>query len=221
MKISLVGTGRMGKALIQTLVKHNIDVAWAGRDLNKLQQLKKDLNLHVSAQSLNDMFDSDIIIPAFRYTDSLEWVSKNKEKLKNKILIDINVPFDDTFTGLLTSADSSASEIIQQLLPESKVVGMFKNTFWMVFEQAINNGIMSDVYVTANDEDLRNKVIEVFSALPFRFFDAGNLSNNRTIERMTLLSRELSIKAGTYPYVSFHLWGGVNKYDSNKTKRLK
>lgn len=219
MKISLIGTGRMGQALIQTLVKHNFDVAWAGRNQNKLQQLKEDLHLPVPTQSLDDVFDSDIIIPAFRYTDSLEWIIRNKEKLRNKIVIDINVPFDETFTGLVTSADSSASEIIQQLLPEGKVVGMFKNTFWVVFEQTINNGIMSDVYVTANDEELRNKIIKLFSVLPFRFFDAGNLSNNRTIERMTLLSRELSIKAGNYPYVSFHLWGAVDNYSSNEINR--
>ncbi|MDO1450254.1 hypothetical protein Q0590_28495 [Rhodocytophaga aerolata] len=68
-------------------------------------------------------------------------------------------------------------------------------------------GLKSDVYVTANDEEARKKVIELLQPLPFRVLDAGLLKNNRTLERMTLLSRELSLKAGNYPRIAFNLWG--------------
>ena len=60
--------------------------------------------------------------------------------------------------------------------------------------------------VTSNDEEAREKVISLLKPLPFRVLDAGILKNNRTIERMTLLSRELAIKAKSHPLISFNLW---------------
>jgi len=86
-------------------------------------------------------------------------------------------------------------------------VGAFKNTYWVVFDAPVWAGIKSDVYVTSDNAEAVRKVMQALAPLPFRIFDAGKLQNNRTIERMTLLERELAIKAGNHPRVSFHLWG--------------
>jgi predicted dinucleotide-binding enzyme len=51
-------------------------------------------------------------------------------------------------------------------------------------------------------------VLDLLAPLPFRTLDAGRLANNRTIERMTLLGRELAVRAGHYPRLAWRLLGG-------------
>ena len=81
---------------------------------------------------------------------------------------------------------------------------------WVVFDDPEFGGIKSDIYVTSDDEASRCRVMDLLRPIPFRIFDAGLLKNNRTIERMTLLEKELATKAGNHPRVSFHLWGVAN-----------
>jgi len=86
-------------------------------------------------------------------------------------------------------------------------VGAFKNTYWVVFDQPILQGLKSDVYVTSDSEDALQTVMTLLMPLPFRILKAGKLKNNQTIERITLLAREISINAGNYPRIAFNLWG--------------
>jgi predicted dinucleotide-binding enzyme len=95
-------------------------------------------------------------------------------------------------------------------------VGAFKNTFFKVFSTPIFEGIMSDVYVTGDNDEARTIVINALTGIPFRVLDGGRLMNNRTIERMTLFEREVAIRYGSYPYVSFHMFGLPNESDGRK-----
>ncbi|MBP1930850.1 hypothetical protein [Ammoniphilus resinae] len=76
-----------------------------------------------------------------------------------------------------------------------------------MFDQPVHDGLQSDVYITSDDEEVKNKVMEMLSGISFRVIDGGKLKNNRTIERMTLFEREVSIRYGNYPLVSFRMWG--------------
>ena len=137
----------------------------------------------------------------------MPWVKANKEILAEKILIGITNPFNDLYNDFIISRDTSSAEEIQQLIPETKVVGAFKNTYWVVFDQPILQGLKSDIYVTSDSEEALRTVMNLLKPLPFRILKAGKFSNNRTIERMTLLAREISINAGNYPRIAFNLWG--------------
>ncbi len=157
--------------------------------------------------NLAEALDADVIIPTLWFKDLLTWLQENKEKLKARILIDITNPFNELFDDFITPYDTSSAEEIQKIIPDTRVVGAFKNTFWVVFDSPVLQGLISDVYVTSNHAESRKLVIDLLKPMPFRILDAGVLKNNRTIERMTLLSRELALKAGNHPLVSFNLWG--------------
>jgi hypothetical protein len=104
-------------------------------------------------------------------------------------------------------AGVSAAEELQKALPRSKIVGSFKNTFFQVFGRPLHHGLLSDVYVTSDDEEARAAVIGLLQPIPFRILDSGGLDNNRTIERITLFERKLALRYGHYPYISFRLFG--------------
>lgn len=208
MKAIVIGTGRMAKGILRVLTKaYPNEIGLYSRDINKAKATINELQIEATAIAIEDLFNTDIIIHTLWYTDVLAFVSKYKAQLKNKILVDISNPFNEDFDDFVIGYDTSSAEEIQNLIPETNVVGAFKNTYWVVFDNPEFGGIKSDVYVTSNDEKARLKVISLLKPTPFRIFDAGKLKNNRTIERMTLLEKELATKAGNHPRVSFHLWG--------------
>jgi 8-hydroxy-5-deazaflavin:NADPH oxidoreductase len=208
MKAIVIGTGRMAKGIVKILSKaYPNEIGLYSRNIEKARSTISELQVQCNAVSLENLFDTNIIIHTLWYKDILEFVVKYKEQLKGKILVDITNPFNDDFDDFVISYDTSSAEEIQKLIPETIVVGAFKNTYWVVFDDPEFGGIKSDVYVTADNENARQEIIKLLKPTPFRIFDAGLLKNNRTIERMTLLEKELATKAGNHPRVSFHLWG--------------
>jgi len=208
MKATIIGSGRMAKGILNALAKaYPGQIGLYSRDIKKAETLIKESGLDAIALKKEDQFSADIIIHTLWYRDVLPWVKKYEEDLKGKILVDITNPFNENYTDFVIGYGTSSAEEIQKLIPATTVAGAFKNTYWVVFDNPEYGGIRSDIYVTANDDASRNKVMSLLHPIPFRVFDAGLLKNNRTIERMTLLEKELATKAGNHPRVSFHLWG--------------
>jgi 8-hydroxy-5-deazaflavin:NADPH oxidoreductase len=208
MKAIIIGTGRMAKGILKTLAQaYPNDIGLYSRDIERAKATIDDLQVEANAVSLDEVFKADIIIHTLWYKDILDFVKQYKEQLKGKILVDITNPFNENFDDFVTDYNTSSAEEIQRLVPETTVAGAFKNTYWVVFDDPEFGGIKSDVYVTSNDDKARSIIMNLLQPTPFRIFDAGGLKNNRTIERMTLLEKELASKAGNHPRVSFHLWG--------------
>ncbi|MDO1450253.1 NAD(P)-binding domain-containing protein [Rhodocytophaga aerolata] len=130
MQIAIIGTGRMGRALLKTFYKaYPDDVLYSGRDVNHAQKVIQDLGLPLQAVSLDKAMQSEVIIPALWFTDLQAWVQQRTIPLQDKIVIDITNPFNETFDDFTTPYNTSSAEIIQSLVPRSKVVGAFKNTY--------------------------------------------------------------------------------------------
>lgn len=208
MEISVIGTGRMGKGLVKTLTPIASNLRWGSRYVDKAQRLIEENGFRgVQAVSVETALAADIIFHALWFRDLIPWAMANQQKLAGKILVDIVNPFNEDFNDFTTEWGTSAAEELQKKLPATKVVGAFKNTFAKIFDQPVHEGNTSDVYVTSDDEEAKQTVIQLLQGIPFRVMDAGRLLNNRTIERMTLFERELAIRYGHAGYVSFRLFG--------------
>jgi 8-hydroxy-5-deazaflavin:NADPH oxidoreductase len=208
MKVSVLGTGRMGKGIAHTLSPFVKSMLWASRNLEWTEILSlQNTHENIIPGSYDDALEADIIIPALWFRDVIPWAKENKTKLEGKIVLDIVNPFTDDFTDFTLEWGQSAAEELQKVIPESKVVGAFKNTFFQVFEKPFENYVKSDVYVTSDDESAKKTVMTLLNPIPFRVMDGGKLSNNRTIERFTLFEREMGIRYGNYPYISNRLFG--------------
>lgn len=209
MKISVLGTGNMGKALVKQVAAYvEGQVLWGSRNPAEAKELASQFQLHrIEVVSYQEALQADVIIPAFPLAAIQDWAQAHREQLKGKIVVDISNPFNGDFSGFTTAWGESSAEGLQSLLPDSKVIGAFKNTFFKVFENPVFQGGQSDVLVTGDDEETVLQFIELFRPLPFRFIHAGKLANNRTIERFTLLELELAVRYGTYPYISLQVFG--------------
>jgi predicted dinucleotide-binding enzyme len=208
-RLAVIGSGRMGEALVRILATHGGKVVWAGRDPERLQRTIDELGLlGVRPLGVRDAIDvSDVIVLALWHQHALDFVSEHRRLLQGKIIVDIANPFTEDFTDFTLPETTSAAEELAEAVPGAAVVGALKNTFWVVFDDPHFPEGESDILVTGDDQHAKERVMSVFSNLPFRVLDAGRLRNNRTIERMTLLSREIAIRYDHYPRTTWRLLG--------------
>ena len=103
--------------------------------------------------------------------------------------------------------DTSGAEEIQKRFPRARIVGAFKNVGWEVFDQPKFDGGFSDVYVVGDDAAAKKEFLQVVRGSPFRYVDAGKLTNARFVERMTLFAAELGQREGFFPRMNWRLLG--------------
>jgi predicted dinucleotide-binding enzyme len=208
MKISVIGTGRMGKGLVKVLSPFVEEMMWGSRSSEKVLDLVKAGKYeHLKPVETTEALQADIIIHSLWFRDLMPWAAANEKELSGKILVDITNPFTEDFNEFTLDWGTSAAEELQRLLPNTTIVGAFKNTFFKVLDEPIYQGQQSDIYVTGDDVTAKRIVMDLLDPIPFRVLDGGRLLNNRTIERMTLFEREVAIRYGNYPYISFRMFG--------------
>jgi hypothetical protein len=210
MQLAVIGSGSMGTGLVKVLAGANERIIWAGRQPAQIAARIQEAGLTervVAASHAEALDQAEMVILALWHRDLPDFVARYRSQLAGKILIHIANPFTEDFNDFTTPWDRSAAEEFQALIPEAHVVGAFKTTWWVVFDQPQFPEGLSDCYVTANDPEAKARVMAALAPLPFRVLDGGLLQNNRIIERMTLFSRELGRRYKHSPRISWRLLG--------------
>lgn len=207
--IGILGTGRMGVRLAQMFARTGQRVILGSRDVDRAQRIATGLELEtLTAGSYEAAAAADVILPAMFLRDGLlEILEPLQHHFDHKVYLDISNPFNDTYTDFILPWDTSGAEQIQQRFPKTRVVGAFKNVWWEVFDAPSFGDTVSDVFVVSDDAEAKATVLQLGENTPFRYIDAGRLSNARTIERMTLLSGELGQRYGYFPRMNYKLLG--------------
>lgn len=207
-RIAVIGTGRMGTAIATAIARHAEPVLWASREPERAAGAIRRLGIDARAAHEDEAIDAaEIVIPTLWFRDLLPWIARAGARLDGRILVDVTNPFTDDFDDFTTAWGDSSAEQVQRAAPGARVVTAFKNQFWTVFDAPDREPAPSDVLVAGDDETARRTLIDVLAPLPFRFLDAGRLANSRTIERMTLLEREIALRYGHHPHVAWRIWG--------------
>ena len=199
--IAVIGaTGNMGSAISRGLSNGNYRLLLCANDKEKLQSLTADIRRGASAEveavdcNVDASWEADIIITAVPYEAEKEVAGKIREVANQKIVISIANPLNESYDGLLTAPDTSAAEELQKLLPNSKVVKAFNTTFAADFASPVIAGKQVDAFVVGNDENSVQTVAELVKTVGFNPIIAGGLSVSRTLENMTLLMIQLTMK---------------------------
>ena len=209
MQIGILGTGRMGVRLAAMFADRGHEVVLGSRDLSRAERIASGLRRsNIAAGSYEQAASLPIVLPAMFIRDGLfDHLKPLGESLRGKVLIDISNPFNDDYSDFILPWDTSGAEQIQARLPETYVVGAFKNVWWEVFDAPRFGDTFSDVFVVSDDAGAKRTFFELTEGSPFRYIDAGNLKNARTIERMTLLSGEMGQRYGFFPRMNYKLLG--------------
>ncbi len=218
--IGILGTGRMGIRLSLLLANLGHQVILGSRNLDRATRIVQELgHQHIHPGTYREAVDAKFILPALFLRDgSLTTLESFRGQLDNKVYIDISNPFNDDYTDFILPWNTSGAEEIQHRFPKTKVVGAFKNVWWEVFDAPQFGDTLSDVYVVSDRADAKAEFFSLVEGSPFRYIDAGKLSNARTIERMTLLSGELGQRYHYFPRMNYKLLG--ENWTPGKADRL-
>ena len=200
--IAIIGAaGNMGFNIAKNLSKGNNRVLLFANNQDKINALvaeikSKNASADVEAYECptTASWEADVIILAVPYGAEKELAAKIKDVANTKIVISIANPLNETYSGLVTSPDTSAAEELQKLLPSSKVVKAFNTTFAADFSTPVIDGKQVDAFIAGNDAIALETVSALVTTTGFNPIVAGDLSVSRTLENMAHLLISLTMK---------------------------
>ena len=208
--IGILGTGRMGVRLARLFARAGNKVVLGSRNPERAVRIAKQLGEPlIEAGSYESAASQPVTLPAIFVRDGLfDILEPYRSLLEGKLLIDISNPFNADYSDFILPWNTSSAEQLQFRFPRSIIVGAFKNVFWEVFDAPKFGGeTVSDVFVVGDDEPSKRRFMAMCEGSPFRYIDAGRLSNARAVERMTLLIGELGNRYGFFPRMNYKLLG--------------
>ena len=174
MKVTIFGKGNMGKA-----IGKNFELA--GNQVEYFGSGDKAENL------------GDLVIMAVPFGALESIANQYKDELKGKIVIDISNPLNfDTWDELVVPADSSAAQLLQSWLPDSKVVKGFNTTFAATLQSGKIGDLPTTVLLAGDDQEAKGTIKEALAGSPLRVFDAGALKRARELEATGFLQMTLA-----------------------------
>lgn len=200
--IAIIGaTGNMGSAIASKLSRHDYRLVLMGRNQKKLTSLRRRLSgADAPAQVVIDdcakdaCWEADTIILACPYPAEHEVAERIRDVATGKIVVSISNPLNSKHNALVTAADTSAAEQLQELLPYSKVVKAFNTTFPSDFATPVIDGQRTDSFIASNDHQASETVSEIVATAGFNPVVVGNLSWSRTLEHMQLMLIQVAMR---------------------------
>lgn len=208
--IGILGTGRMGLRLALLFAKAGNRVVLGSRNPQRAARIVEQLGEPlIEAGSYEAAAAAPVVLPAIFVRDGLfDILEPYRSLLEGKLVIDISNPFNADYSDFILPWNTSSAEQLQFRFPRATLVGAFKNVFWEVFDAPRFDGqTLSDVFVIGDDEPAKQRFMAMCEGSPFRYIDAGRLSNARAVERMTLLVGELGNRYGFFPRMNYRLLG--------------
>jgi 8-hydroxy-5-deazaflavin:NADPH oxidoreductase len=194
MKITILGSGNMARAIATRMMAGGNSVTLLDRDPAKAQALAQDLSAQakqgaaVQAARLGSPLADPMVISALFYPVAREVVGSYKDQLGGKVLVDISNPVNDTYDDLVTPPGSSAAEELAKIATGARVVKAFNTTFAGLLAQGHVGGEPLDVFIAGDDAQAKATVGRLIEEGGQRVFDVGPLRRARQLEGLGLLN---------------------------------
>lgn len=188
-KITIIGTGRMGKNLGKGWLKAGYEVVFGSRHPEQKQDVLNELpgaNLAGFEAALDR---AEVVIIAIPFTMVESFARKYAAKLRDKLVIDISNPFGNLPDNRIAGAEITAKAIGAG----ARVVAAFKDNFWPTLLEPTdpNTGLVRDVHFAGDNEADKAVVTQLIKDLGFQPVDCGPLRNARLLDGMVPLIVEL------------------------------
>ena len=194
MNITIIGPGKMGRAIGTRAVAGGHSVTFVGKTPESAKAAAEEVKASakqgakVSTANLADGELGDVVILALWYGSNIEVAKQLGAKLKGKTVVDIANPLNATYDGLATAPDSSSAEDVAKAVDsEAKVVKAFNTTYAGTLLSGEVDGEPLDVFIAGDDADAKSKVAQLVKDSGMRPVDTGPLNRARQIEGMQLL----------------------------------
>ncbi|SDR51141.1 hypothetical protein SAMN05443245_6844 [Paraburkholderia fungorum] len=194
MKVTVVGYGNVGAAMVKQLSAAGHQVEVTGRKLEGVEKVAAQFGANsapLSAAAKN----ADVVLLAVPYNNAAAALGE-LGSLKGKVLVDVTNPLTDDYMGLTIGHTTSAAEEIAKLTDASVV-----KAFNTLFAQVVDGGATypsqaASVFAAGDDQDAKQKTVALAESMGFGTIDAGGLKNARYLEAVAGLNIYLGYGAG-------------------------
>lgn len=194
-KIGVLGSGPVGQVLAAAFLSEGHQVMLGTRNVNK-DSVVKWKNEHSGAQtgSFEDTAKfGDILVLAVEGDIVKEVVKQaGKENFTGKVVLDTTNPIKKAppVNGVLqffTGPNESLLEVIQQELPEAKVVKAFNSVGNASMYKPDYGDIKPTMFICGNDDQARKTASAILDGFGWEVEDLGKAEAARSIEPLCML----------------------------------
>jgi 8-hydroxy-5-deazaflavin:NADPH oxidoreductase len=194
MRVGILGTGDVAKALGRGFITVGHDVKMGSRDAKNEKALAwaKEIGAKASVGTFADAasFGEIVVLATLGVANESALTLAGPEKLRGKVVIDSTNPLDFSAgmpPKLAVSGNDSAGERVQRLLPDADVVKAFNtvgNPF--MFRPAFPGG-PPDMFIAGNSDDAKKKVSGILNDFGWGIVDVGGIEASRYLEAMCMV----------------------------------
>ena len=190
MKIGIIGTGNVGKAMGEGLRAKGYEVAYGSRNP---QSANMPPGVRVTSQA-EAAKDSDVIVMAVPYLALKETIhAAGRDNFRDKVVVDVTNVMGKNGEWDIGFKTSGAEELSKEL-KHAKVVKAFNTVFAQHMADGTAKGEKLDLLIASDHEDAKAAVKELGEKLGFDVIDAGPLEAARLLEALGMLNIHLGYK---------------------------
>jgi predicted dinucleotide-binding enzyme len=203
-KIGIVGTGNMGRVIGLTLAHKGYEVFFGARDISKAK----------FASAFNNRTKFGTNQEAAAFGDIIYYSPRDvhpKDVINDLSILDGKIVIESGNWNISDELDAekitiSKTEILQQQLPNSKLVKAFNTILQEVFEHSIKDLKLYNIacFIASDFSDAKSEVFTLVKDLGFTPIDCGKTKQAILLEQIGSLMRIL-IRIRKNPWLSFSL----------------
>ena len=192
MKIAIIGTGNVGRALGTSFAGAGHQVVFSGRDLAKTAEAAGAIGAWRPARPRRPPRGADVVVLAVPYGAAASVAAEIAPVVAGKVVIDATNPLKPDYSGLATGDGPSGAELLAAALPGARVVKAFNTLF------ATNQGnpaprARPSTPSTPTDDAEGRTTSPASSSIGFRPVHVGPLAAARELEAMAWLNIRLQL----------------------------
>ena len=206
MKISIIGSGNIAKALGASAVRAGHDVTITSRESSNAAATASEIGAIQVDSTVDAAQQADVVVIAVPARAAEDVAREIASVVSGKVLIDVTNPLKPDMSGLFTEGTSIA-ELLAAILTDAHVVKGFNTLFGSVQANPQTHGTTVDALFATDSDKGRDTFAALAASLGFRPVRVGPLAAARELEAMALLNIRLQIAANGYWQSTFVLVG--------------
>ncbi len=203
-RIGIIGSGDVGRALASGFAGLGHDVTIGSRDPQKLAEWAATAGPHVSTGTFADAARfGDILVLATLGVATQEAIRlAGIDAFDGKVVIDTTNPLDfgHGTPRLAIGHTDSLGEVIQRLLSRARVVKAFNTVGNALMVNPQLPGGPPDMFLCGNDEDAKKIVTQICKHFGWGVVDVGGIESSRHLEPMCMVWVLHGVRSGTWTH---------------------
>jgi predicted dinucleotide-binding enzyme len=201
MKVGILGTGDVGKALGKGFIALGHEVLMGAREAGnpKAASFAKENRAKAGTFADAAKFGEIVLLATLGTANESVVKAAGADNFKGKIVVDTTNPLD-TSSGapkLAIGHTDSGGEQVQRLLPGAKVVKAFNTVGNGLFFKPELPGGPPDMFIAGDDAAAKGTVGEILTAFGWRTVDLGGLTAARYLEPLAMVWITHMFKTGS------------------------